>query len=300
MKIIEKLSAVRPSLSFEFFPPRSEIGFWDLYKTIEALRALGPTYVSVTYGAAGSTRQKTVDLVARIKSDLGIEPVAHLTCVGAARDEIGEVLDELWSHDIRNILALRGDPPAGDDAFVQPAGGFAHADELVAYVKSRHDFCVGGACHPEVHPEARDMDSDLVHLKGKVDAGCDYLVSQLFFDNADFFRFRDQARAKGIDVPIIAGLMPILSVRQIKRFTSMCGATIPPDLLARIEAVEDDVEAVRQIGTIHTLKQSEDLIDHGVGGIHFYTLNRSTATRAIFQHLSSRVRDTTSPSAVKP
>lgn len=285
MKIIEKISPQRPSLSFEFFPPRDEIGFWDLYKTVEALKALNPTYVSVTYGAGGSTRQKTVDLVRRIKSDVGIEPVAHLTCVGATVDEIGEVADDLWNKKVQNILALRGDPPAGDDKFVQPEGGFAHANELIAFLKGRHDFCIGGACHPEVHPEARDMETDLTNLKRKVDSGCDYLVTQLFFDNADFYRFRDKAVDKGINIPIIAGLMPILSVKQIKRFTSMCGASIPAGLLARIEGVEDDVEAVRQIGTIHTLNQAQDLINNGVSGIHFYTLNRSTATRAIFQHL---------------
>jgi len=296
MKIIEKFTSDRPSLSFEFFPPKNEIGFWDLFKTIAALKSLDPTYVSVTYGAGGSTRKKTVELVERIKADVGIEPVAHLTCVGATRDQIGEVTDELWSKNVRNILALRGDPPAGDDKFVQPEGGFAHASELVAYLKGRHDFCLGGACHPEIHPEAKDMDADLEHLKKKVDAGCEYLVSQLFFDNDDFYRFRDQARAKGVNVPIIAGLMPILSVKQIKRFTSMCGASIPKDLLTKIEGVEDDIEAVRQIGTIHTLKQSEDLIANGVSGIHFYTLNRSTATRAIFQHLADIVRNTTGKS----
>jgi len=285
MKISEALSRRRPSLSFEFFPPRDEIGFWDLYRTIEALKPLAPTYVSVTYGAAGRTRRHTVELVGRIKADVGIEPVAHLTCVGATRRDVAAVVDDLVSKGIQNILALRGDPPEGTPQFEQTEDGFAHANELVTMLKDRYDLCIGGACHPEVHPEAPDAQTDLANLKRKVEAGCDYLVTQLFFDNDDFYRFRDQARGCGIDLPIIAGIMPIVSVKQIKRITSMCGAKIPPDLLAKIEAVEDDQEAVRQIGTIHALRQCEDLIQHDVGGLHFYTLNRSTATRAIFQHI---------------
>lgn len=291
-KIIDSINARRPSLSFEFFPPRDDVGFWDLYKTILALRPLEPTYVSVTYGAGGSTRRKTVDLVTRIKADAGIEPLAHLTCVGSTRRELAAIADELWAGGVHNILALRGDPPAGDAAFVQPEGGFAHAAELVAFLRDRHDFCIAGACHPEKHPEAPDPDTDLGYLKAKVDAGCSFLISQLFFDNADFLRFRERAERLGIRVPIIAGIMPILNVKQIKRFTQMCGATIPRALLERIEAVEDDPEAVRQVGTIHALRQCEDLIAHGVAGLHFYTLNRSTATRAIFQSLKDLSRET--------
>jgi methylenetetrahydrofolate reductase (NADPH) len=221
MKVTEKISPGRPSLSFEFFPPKTEIGFWDLYKTIAALKPLDPTYVSVTYGAGGSTRRKTVELVERIKLDVGIEPVAHLTCVGASRYDLGQVADELFKKGIENILALRGDPPGGEAEFVQPADGFGHANELVTFLKNRHSFCIGGACHPETHPEAPDADTDLQNLKRKVDAGCDYLVTQLFFNNVDFFRFRDRAHNAGINVPIFAGLMPILSVKQVKRFTTM-------------------------------------------------------------------------------
>jgi methylenetetrahydrofolate reductase (NADPH) len=216
--------------------------------------------------------------------------VAHLTCAGATRREIGTVADELRSKDIRNILALRGDPTPGNEQFVQPEGGFGHANELVAFLKDRYDLCIGGACHPEVHPEAPDAATDLANVKQKVDAGCDYLVTQLFFDNEDFYRFRDRAEQAGIAIPIIAGIMPILSVKQIKRFTSMCGARIPADLLAKIEGVEDDTEAVRQIGTIHSLRQCEDLIENDVAGVHFYTLNRSTATRAIFQHIKGFIK----------
>lgn len=289
MKIIESLQKDSPSFSFEFFPPRADVGFWDLYKTILDLKPLDPTYVSVTYGAGGSTRQKTVDLVRRIKKDAGIEPVAHLTCVGATKTEIAGVVDELIAGNVRNILALRGDPPVGEDAFVQPEGGFAHASDLIEFLQDRYDVCIGAACHPEAHPEAKSLDADLTHLRHKVDMGCDYLVTQLFFDNADFYRFRDAARDKGIDVPIIVGVMPILSVNQVKRFTQMCGAKIPKTLLSQIEAVEDDNEAVRQVGCIHALRQCEDLIANGVSGLHFYTLNRSTATRAIYQHLQDQL-----------
>lgn len=291
MKIKDVICAAAPtlSLSFEFFPPKDEMGFWDLYQTVEKLKPLAPTFVSVTYGAGGSTRKKTVDLVARIKSDIHIESMAHLTCVGATRREIGEVLDTLKSRGVENILALRGDPPLGQAKFEQPADGFAHANELAAFVRDRHDFCVGGACHPETHPEAPDPQTDLDNLKRKVDAGCDFLITQLFFDNDLFYRFRDRAVARGIAVPIIAGIMPIISLSQVKRFTQMCGATIPGDLLQKMEALEDDAEAVRHVGTYHASEQCRDLLDHDVAGIHFYTLNRSTATRAIYQQIKARV-----------
>jgi methylenetetrahydrofolate reductase (NADPH) len=289
MKIKDIIRAAAPTLSFEFFPPKDEIGFWDLYQTVEKLKPLAPTFVSVTYGAGGSTRKKTVDLVARIKSDIRIESMAHLTCVGATRREIGEMIDTLKSRGVENILALRGDPPLGQAKFEQPVDGFAHANELVAFIRDRHDFCVGGAGHPETHPEAPDPQTDLDHLKRKVDAGCDFLITQLFFDNDLFYRFRDRAVACGIAVPIIAGIMPIISLSQIKRFTQMCGATIPRDLLQKMEALEDDAEAVRHVGTYHASEQCRDLLDHDVAGIHFYTLNRSTATRAICQQIKARV-----------
>jgi methylenetetrahydrofolate reductase (NADPH) len=289
MHIREKLAAHRPSLSFEFFPPKDEIGFWDLYKTIESLKPLGPTYVSVTYGAGGSTRRKTVELVDRIKNDIGIEPVAHLTCVGHTRDEIAGILDELRARRVENILALRGDPPQGQSHFTPTAGGFEHANELVSFIRSRGDnVCIGAACYPEKHPEAPDGEVDLANLKRKVDAGVDFLISQLFFDNNHFLQFRERAAKAGISVPIIAGIMPIVSVSQVKRFTQMCGATIPGELLRRIEAVEDDAEAVRHIGMYHSTQQCLDLLKHDVAGIHFYTLNRSTATRAIYQMLRQR------------
>jgi methylenetetrahydrofolate reductase (NADPH) len=289
MRISDQFQLGRPTLSFEFFPPKDDIGFWDLYKTIESLKPLAPTYVSVTYGAGGSTRRKTIDLVARIKSDIGIEPMAHLTCVGADRPELARTVEELKSHGVENVLALRGDPPQGESKFTPAEGGFRYASELVGFIRERHrDLCLAGACYPEGHPEAVSREKDLENLKCKVDAGVDFLITQLFFDNADFLTFRDRAVRAGIHLPIVAGIMPVLSVKQVKRFTQMCGATIPRPLLRRIEAVEDDPEAVRHIGMYHSTQQCLDLLERQVAGIHFYTLNRSTATRAIYQLIKSQ------------
>lgn len=285
MRIREQIDEHGPTVSFEFFPPRDEVGFWDLYRTVEALRPLTPDFVSVTYGAGGGTRRKTLDLVARIKSDIGLEPMAHMTCVGASRNEIAGILDELVIKGVENVLALRGDPPEGTSAFTPVPGGFRYANELVTFIRERYRFCVGAACYPEGHTEAPTLDIDLENLKRKVDAGVHFLISQLFFDNDAFYRFRDRAERAGIHVPILAGIMPILSVKQVKRFTQMCGAAIPRDLLHRIESVEDDNEAVRHVGMFHATQQCLGLLACGVAGIHFYTLNRSTATRAIYQYI---------------
>jgi len=289
MRIRDQFDQSAPTLSFEFFPPKDDIGFWDLFKTIESLKPLAPTYVSVTYGAGGSTRRKTVDLVGRIKSDIGIEPMAHLTCVGHTQPEIGEIVDELRQRNIENILALRGDPPQGESRFTPTPGGFNHASDLVAFLRNRCDVCIGAACYPEGHPEAPSPAADLDHLKRKVDAGVDFLITQLFFDNVHLLRFRERAQAAGIKVPIVAGVMPILSVKQVRRFTQMCGATIPPSLLRSMEAVEDDAEAVRHIGMYYSTQQCIELLRENIAGIHFYTLNRSTATRAIYQFIRANM-----------
>ena len=287
MRISDILRTDRRAVSFEFFPPKDDAGFASLFATIEALKGLDPSYVSVTYGAGGSTRRKTVELVKRIKHEIGIESMAHLTCVGANRDEIGSVLDDLAAAGLDNVLPLRGDPPKGTSEFVPTPGGFRYANELVAFIRERHSFCLGGACYPEKHPEAPSAEADLDNLKRKVDAGVDFLITQLFFDNDDYLRFRERAVAAGVRAPILAGIMPILNVKQIKRFTRMCGASLPNALRKKIEAVEDDAEAVRQVGIYHATRQCEDLLRDGVPGIHFYTLNRSTATRAIYQSIKS-------------
>lgn len=268
-----------PTRSFEFFPPKDDEGFAALYRTIDRLRPLQPGYVSVTYGAGGSTRQKTVDLAGRIQNEIGIRSVAHLTCVGHTRDEIGGILDGLWDAGIRNVLALRGDPPKGQTEFVKTEGGFAYASELISFIAERNPgFCILTSGYPEGHIHCLNKVRDLEHLKSKQDAGASVIVTQFFFDNAELYRFRDQARAMGITVPIVAGVMPIVSVSGVKRMVSLSGARIPNPLLVALEKVEGDNDAVAQIGTQHALEQCRDLLANGIDGIHFYTLNRSRAT----------------------
>ncbi|HEY8943737.1 MAG TPA: methylenetetrahydrofolate reductase [NAD(P)H] [Polyangiaceae bacterium] len=285
MKITEKLGRGRPAFSFEFFPPKDAEGVERLFETVARLRSYEPAYVSVTYGAGGSTRRLTVELVQRIKREAGLETMAHLTCVGSTREDLAGVLDELKAGSIDNVIALRGDPPKGQREFVAHEGGFSFALELVAFIRARYDFCVAAACYPEGHPEATSRDDDLAHLKRKVDAGADFLITQLFFDNEDYFRFVSRARALGIGVPIIPGLMPITNLSQVKRFTALCGASIPSELLSRLEAAGDDSEAVQAIGVEHATSQCRALLDGGAPGVHFYTLNRSRATVDILERL---------------
>jgi methylenetetrahydrofolate reductase (NADPH) len=286
MRIDQVLGQGKPTISFEFFPPKTEAGFTALFQTVEELRPLRPTYVSVTYGAGGSTRQKTVQLVERIQNEAKIRSMAHLTCVGHTADEIGAILDDLWKCGIRNVLALRGDPPAGQSVFTPTAGGFANADALVAYTRPRHDFCIGVAGYPEGHPQCLNRTRDLEHLKRKVDNGGNFVVTQLFFDNADFYRFRDEARAMGIKVPIVAGIMPVTNVSQIKRFVSMCGAKIPHRLLNKLEGIESDPDTVHKVGASYAAMQCQDLLFNDVEGLHFYTLNKSKATVDIVKMLN--------------
>jgi methylenetetrahydrofolate reductase (NADH) len=287
MKIRDLLKRGGPSFSFEFFPPKDEAGFHALFETVGALQPLNPTFVSVTYGAGGSTRRKTIDLVTRIKHDLGLESMAHLTCVGASCQEVQTVLEELVANKMENVLALRGDPPKGETQFVPSADGFSHANELVTFIRANYDLSIGAAAYPEKHPESPSRESDLTFLKYKVDAGADFLITQLFFDNRDYFDFVERCRNIGVHLPIIPGIMPILSLPQIKRITEMCGAQIPADLLKRIESVQDDPRAVEKCGIEHATAQCQHLLAQEAPGIHFYTLNRSKATWEIFQSLKN-------------
>jgi methylenetetrahydrofolate reductase (NADPH) len=287
MRIDKLLNLGLPTLSFEFFPPKTEEGFASLFRAIEELKPLKPSYVSVTYGAGGSTRAKTVQLTERIQREAGICSMAHLTCVGHTAQEIEGILDELWNAGVRNVLGLRGDPPAGQSQFVVTPGGFSNADGLVKCVRGRHDFCIGVAGYPEGHPQCLNRTRDLEHLKDKVDAGANFIVTQLFFDNADFYRFRDTARAMGIKVPIIAGIMPITNLAQIKRFISMCGAKIPHPLLTKLEGLESDPNQVARAGVEYATQQCKDLLANKVDGIHFYTLNKSKATVEICNSLNA-------------
>jgi methylenetetrahydrofolate reductase (NADPH) len=285
MRICDLLGAGGPAFSFEFFPPKTEAGEQNLFRTIERLGELHPSFVSVTYGAGGGTRRKTVEWVRRIKHDLGIEAMAHVTCVGASRREIESVLKQLEANGIENVLALRGDPPRDQPHVMQPADGFRFASDLVRFIRERgFPFSLGGACYPEGHIECRDLALDLAHLKIKVDAGLDFVITQLFFDNADYFALVARARAAGIRVPIIPGIMPVTNVAQIERFTLMCGAKIPAPLHDRLHAATDDA-AMRAIGVDHATAQCRELLAGGAPGIHFYTLNQSPATRAVFERL---------------
>jgi methylenetetrahydrofolate reductase (NADPH) len=285
MRIRERLEQGRPSFSFEFFPPKTPEAVERLYATAKALKRLRPTYVSVTYGAGGSTRDLTVELVTRMKHELGIETMAHLTCVGHSTVELAAVLDRLAAGGIENVLALRGDPPAGEKHFVRPAGGFGYAQELIRFVKASYSFCVAGAAYPETHIEASDPETDLQHLKEKVESGAEFLITQLFFDPDHYFRFVDRARAIGIDVPIIPGIMPVTNVSQIHRFTSMCGASIPEALRDMLDRVKDDDTAVIALGVEWALDQCRRLLEGGAPGIHFYTLNRSHSSQMILDAL---------------
>ncbi len=277
-----------PVFSFEFFPPKTDEGVRQLFRTVEALRPLGPAFVSVTYGAGGSTRARTVDLVTRLKRETEMEAVAHVTCAGASRDEIAAVLDDVAAAGVQNVLALRRDPPLGERVFTPHPQGFRYASELVAFVRSeprRWPFCVGAAAYPEGHVETRDLAQDLRHLQIKVAAGVDFLVTQLFFENGHYFRFVERARAAGISLPILAGIMPMTNVEQIERFTATCGAAIPPPLGAAMEVRRADPESVLQLGVAYASLQCSDLLRRGAPGVHFYTLNRSPSTRAILAAL---------------
>jgi methylenetetrahydrofolate reductase (NADPH) len=286
MRLDKLLTGDKPTVSFEFFPPKTDEGFTALYKTIEELRPLNPSYVSVTYGAGGSTRSKTLELAARIQNDIGFNTLAHLTCVGHTADEVGVILDQLWNSGVKNVLALRGDAPGGT-TWTKTQGGFDHADELVAYTRNRHDFFTAVAGFPEGHPQCLNLQRDMEYLKAKVDRGAHAIVTQLFFDNNDFHRFRDNCEKAGIKVPIVAGIMPISNVSQIKRFVTMCGAKIPMPLLKKLEKIEADADAVYQAGIEYAVNQCRDLIFHDVAGMHFYTLNKSRATTDIVQQLGA-------------
>ncbi|MBL8732914.1 MAG: methylenetetrahydrofolate reductase [NAD(P)H] [Planctomycetes bacterium] len=282
VRISDLFSRGGPVVSFEFFPPKTEEGVESLYRTVEELRPCRPSFVSVTYGAGGSTRDRTLDLVTRIQRELGITAMAHLTCVGSSRQELREVVARLYDGGIRNILALRGDPPKGETQFTPSVDGFRYASELVAFLRDfRKDLCIGAACYPEGHVETRDLEADLDHLVGKVRAGVDFLISQLFFDNEDYRAFVRRARSVGIEVPIIPGLMPVTNVSQTERFTAMCGARIPQELRRRLRIVANDPAAVVATGVQWTVDQGRALLSHGAPGLHFYTLNRSSATLAV-------------------
>jgi methylenetetrahydrofolate reductase (NADPH) len=286
MRIVEHLMSGRRSFSFEFFPTKTPAGSRKLMRTVAELHDLGPTFVSVTYGAGGSTRSNTLELVSRIKREIGIESMAHLTTVGHSREELREILTDLHNAGIENVIALRGDPPKGATEFTPAPGGFASASDFVRFIRDEgFDFCIAGGAYPEPHPESESRAMDLVRLKEKVDAGADFLITQLFYDNAFYFDFVTRARSLGITAPIVPGLMPVRDVAQIQRITYGCGATIPARLARQLERV-DTPEVAEEVGIEWATEQAIELLERGAPGIHFYTLNSSTATRRIFENLS--------------
>lgn len=276
--------ARHPTLSFEFYPPKTDEGWSDLRQTLLASDALGLDFVSVTYGAGGSTREKTVDLCAEIRRDHGIDTMAHLTCVGHSRDEIDRVLDQLAEAGVRTILGLRGDPPKGQTDFVPHPDGFAHASDLIEHIARRGGFRLACAFYPEVHPEATSPASDLSFLKRKQDSGAGFAVSQLFYDVDAFLRFRDQARATGVTLPLVAGVMPISSLAAARRFVKV----VPDSVVAAIEAAGSEPAAVAEAGIAQAAGMIERLVAEGIDGIHLYTLNKSVASPRIVELLRGR------------
>ena len=274
------------SWSFEFFPPKDDAGERQLWTAIRELEGLGPTFVSVTYGAGGSTRDRTIRVTEKIATDTTLTPTAHLTCVGSSRAELRQVVGGYADAGVRNVLALRGDPPGGPGAtWEQHPDGLRYAVELVELVKSLGDFCVGVAAFPDRHPESADLDADARVLADKAAAGADFAVTQFFFDPVAYFRLVDRLEALGCGLPVIPGIMPVTNVAQIERFAQLSGAPFPADLAERLHAVADDPQAVRAVGVEAASELCEALIAGGAPGLHFYTLNRSTATREVYAAL---------------
>jgi methylenetetrahydrofolate reductase (NADPH) len=283
MALLEKLHAGIPTLSYELFPPKNPAGWGTLYGTLGELSRLAPDYISVTYGAGGSTRSKTVDLVARIQNELGIESVAHLTCVGHSKDELAGILGTLEAAGIRNVLALRGDPPKGDAAFKPHPDGFAHASDLIRFIKDRFRLRIACAHYPEKHVEAASLEKDIDYLKLKQDSGAQFAISQLFFDNANFYRFRDKCAAAGVTLPLVAGIMPVLNLGQLSRFRELSGCVIPDALVSFLG--EGDAAAILARGVEFATRQCDDLLKHGIAGIHLYSLNQSLSSARITENL---------------
>jgi methylenetetrahydrofolate reductase (NADPH) len=290
MKFADLYKTGHPAISFELFPPKTVKTMAELEERLPKLIALGPSLVTVTYGALGSTQGLTLEIASRLKNEYGIESAHHLTCVGSSSEEIGQILNDIREHSIENIVALRGDPPRGETEFTPPKDGYSHGNQLVEHISRYGGFGIAVAGYPEKHLEAPDFETDLGNLKRKVDGGADAIITQLYYDNRHFYDFVERCRAIGIHQPIIPGLMPILNVEQIKRITSMCGATIPRELLRQLEDSGDDAERVHEIGIAHTANQALDLLQHGVQGIHFYLLNRHFHIAEIMERIKPALK----------
>lgn len=284
MKIRDILNRTR-TISCEFFPPKTVEGMPVVFRAIEELKAFSPDFVSVTYGAGGSTRTFTEEITVWIKVAAELEVMAHLTCAGQTKEEVHSVLERLHNAGIENVIALRGDPPRGQTDFVAIEGGFNHATDLIQHVREHFTFGVAAACYPEGHTESPDLSTDMEYTNLKVDKGADFLITQLFYNNDDYFAFLDRTQKAGIDVPIIPGVLPILSASQIRRFTALCGAKIPAVLDQQLDRLADDDDAVRELGVEHATQQVKELWEAGVPGVHFYVLNRSYSVSKILTNL---------------
>lgn len=291
MKIIEKLKQTKISISFEFFPPKTQDAEVSLFKTIEELKHINPTFVSVTYGAGGSTREKTRDIVKRIHEETNLTVMAHLTCVGHSQEEIKNILNDYKNIGIENILALRGDIPLNFEKSKIPLDACKYASELVSLIRENYNnyFCIAVASYPEGHPESPNLERDLINFKKKVEAGADFSITQMFFDNRYFYEFIESCEKANINIPIIPGIMPITNFNQIRKFASLCGATIPEDVVKIFERYADNLEETKKIGIEFAIKQCEDLIKHNVKGLHFYTLNKSDATLKIYEAIKNLI-----------
>jgi methylenetetrahydrofolate reductase (NADPH) len=286
MKIRNILAEKRFSLSFEVFPPVREGNLDNLFSVIGELRELKPDFISVTYGAGGKTRDTSIEIASKVRNEFGMDVLAHLTCVQATKNDIAEVLDEFKKEQIENILALRGDPPEGEARFVKTDGGFGYANDLVEFIRKNDDFSIGVAGYPEGHPEAPSLDVDLRNLKRKIDAGADFVITQLFFNNDRFYSFRDRALEMKIRVPIIPGIFPILNYKQIKRIISLSGVNIPSNLGDKLEKCKEKPEDIEKYGIEYATLQAIDLIRNEIGGLHLYCMNRSQPVKQILKDLT--------------
>ena len=288
MAILSSLRAPRPTLSFEFFPPKNDHGSEDLLKTVNELGKLGPAFVSVTYGAGGSTRERTREVVQRIIQDTNVPTIPHLTCIGHTKSEMSEILSQYSSDQVGTILALRGDPPRNQPNYDRGMDDFKFAGDLVAFIKEHSDALeIGVAGFPEGHPQTQNRLTEMDYFKSKVDQGADYICTQLFFDNHDFFDYRERCDLAGIDLPIVAGIMPITTISSMKRMADLAAGTrFPARLLKRLSNAEDDVAGIRQAGIDYAIEQCQELVEENVSGLHLYTLNKSSATREITNALT--------------
>jgi methylenetetrahydrofolate reductase (NADPH) len=287
MKITDIFKKQKRTFSFEFFPPKDEISAVDFGINVGQLMKLNPSFVTVTYGAGGSTQKRTFTLVDYLQNKIGLTCMAHYTCVNATKERVRGDLNHLVDIGIENLMLLRGDPPEGQEVFVAPENGFPHASDLMAYANEKFGFCQAGACYVDKHPEAPSLEKDIEYLKVKVNAGADFLITQLFFENKNYFRFIELVRKAGIRCRIIPGIIPITSYKQIERFTRMSGTEIPDILLQKLKSSKNDPDAIYRIGMEFSIHQCRELLADGAPGLHFYTLNKSRAAIEIFETLSA-------------